>query len=181
MGMDSNHTTMPSSKYQSEGGPAATQVIELLRTYSTRSREDIDTFVDAFIFNWLIGGTDAHAKNYSILIGTGGQVRLAPLYDVASAYPYPRLDTNKLKLAMKIGGAYRIREIDRRRWQVFAREARVDESSLVARAQKMAAAIPGEFAALRERAARDGLKHPVLGRLQQALEKQTALRAKSLE
>jgi hypothetical protein len=45
----------------------------------------------------------------------------------------------------------------------------------------MAAAIPGEFAALRERAAREGLKHPVLGRLQQTLEKQTALRAKSLE
>jgi serine/threonine-protein kinase HipA len=33
--------------------------------------------------NWLIGSTDAHAKNYSILIGAGGRVRLAPLYEMA--------------------------------------------------------------------------------------------------
>jgi serine/threonine-protein kinase HipA len=171
---------LPSAKYQSEGGPTAAQLIELLRTYSTRAREDIDTFVDALVFNWLIGGTDAHAKNYSILIGAGGQVRLAPLYDVASAYAYPHMNAHKLKLAMKIGGSYRIRDIDRRRWQLLAREAGIDEGALITRARTMAAAIPGEFAALRARAAREGLKHPVLTRLQQALEQQTARCAASL-
>jgi serine/threonine-protein kinase HipA len=171
---------MPSAKYQSEGGPGATQVIELLRTYSSRASEDIETFVDALIFNWLIAGTDAHAKNYSILIGAAGQVRFAPLYDVASAYAYSRLDEHKLKLAMKIGGRYRIREIDRRRWQAFAREARVDEDGVIARARAMAASIPREFATLRERAAREGLKHPVLERLQKAFEQQTAKSAARL-
>jgi hypothetical protein len=29
---------------------------------------DIDLFIDANAFNWLIGGTDAHVKNYSLLI-----------------------------------------------------------------------------------------------------------------
>ena len=43
-------------------------------------------FADALIWNWLIGGTDAHAKNYSVLLA-GDQVRLAPLYDIASALP----------------------------------------------------------------------------------------------
>jgi serine/threonine-protein kinase HipA len=165
---------MPSSKYQSEGGPSAKQVFELLRTYSSRPHEDIQTFSDALIFNWLIAGTDAHAKNYSILIGSSNQVRLAPLYDLASAYAYRRFDPHKLKLAMKIGSSYRIREIDHRRWQTLAREARLDETALISRAKHMAAAIPDEFAALRKRSAREGLKHPAIDRLQVALQRESA-------
>ena len=45
--------------------------------------EDVVTFLDALILNWLIGERDAHAKNYSILIGGGGLDRPAPLYDIA--------------------------------------------------------------------------------------------------
>ena len=172
---------LPTLKYQSEGGPGPKQLIELLRTYSTRAVEDVDTFVDALIFNWLIGGTDAHGKNYSILVGRRGQVRLAPLYDVSSAYAYPRLNAHKLKLAMKIGGSYRLRDIDRRRWQAFAREAHVDDAALIARARAMAKALPVEFARLRKQAVREGLTHPVLERLQQAFEQQAARCAASLE
>ncbi|MET4072699.1 hypothetical protein ABID58_007529 [Bradyrhizobium sp. S3.2.6] len=49
-------------KYQNDGGPSPADVIELLRTYSTDRVADVDTFVDALGFNWLIAGTDAHAK-----------------------------------------------------------------------------------------------------------------------
>ncbi len=153
----------------------------MLRTYSSRPQEDIETFRDALIFNWLIAGTDAHAKNYSILIGASNQVRLAPLYDLASAYAYRRFDPHKLKLAMKIGSSYRIRELDRRRWQTLARECRIDESPLIARAKHMAAAIPDEFAALRKQAAREGLKHPAIERLQLALRQETARCAARLD
>jgi serine/threonine-protein kinase HipA len=39
-------------------------------------------------------------------------MRFAPLYDIASAWPYPRkLPKPKLKLAMRIGGHYRLREV----------------------------------------------------------------------
>ena len=38
------------------------------------------------MWNWLIAGTDEHAQNYGLLLA-GDQVRLAPLYDVASALP----------------------------------------------------------------------------------------------
>ena len=162
----------PSSKYQSEGGPSPSRIIELLRTYSSRAHDDIRTFTDALIFNWLIAGTDAHAKNYSLLIGASGRVRLAPLYDLASAYAYPHFQARKLKLAMKIGGRYRLQEIDLRRWQAFAREARVDEAALLSRAAAMASAIPDEFATLRKQAAREGVKHPALERLQTALTRQ---------
>jgi serine/threonine-protein kinase HipA len=52
---------MPTKKYQNEGDAGATQIIELLRTYSTDRDADIETFVEAVAFNWLIVGTDAHA------------------------------------------------------------------------------------------------------------------------
>lgn len=39
-------------------------------------------FADALALNWLIGGTDAHAKNYSFLYPRS-IARLAPLHDVA--------------------------------------------------------------------------------------------------
>ena len=53
-----------------------------------------------------MGGTDGHAKNYSLLLA-GDQVRLAPLYDIASALPYGTHE-KKLRLAMKIGDDYRV-------------------------------------------------------------------------
>ena len=68
---------MPTKKYQNEGGPGAAAIVELLRTYSTDREADVDTFIAALGFNWLIAGTDAHAKNFSILLG-GTHIRLAP-------------------------------------------------------------------------------------------------------
>ena len=99
--------TMPTKKYQNEGGPSATNIVELLRNYSTDREDDLDTFVAALGFNWLIAGTDAHAKNFSLLLGAR-RVRLAPLYDVASILPYDEFDMHKVKLAMKIGGEYKL-------------------------------------------------------------------------
>lgn len=57
-------------------------------------------------FNYLIGATDAHAKNYSLLLGKGGDALLAPLYDVASGLAYEGL-RRKGRLAMAIGGENR--------------------------------------------------------------------------
>src|SRR5216683_2884559 len=69
----------PARKYENEGGPNVRMAVELLRTFSGRPQEDVQRFVDALAFNWLIAGTDAHAKNYSLLIGAEGRARLAPL------------------------------------------------------------------------------------------------------
>ncbi|WP_283809921.1 HipA domain-containing protein [Bradyrhizobium forestalis] len=46
----------PTKKYQNEGGPTPADVVELLRTYSTDREADLETFVSALVFNWLIGG-----------------------------------------------------------------------------------------------------------------------------
>jgi len=78
----------PAAKYQSDGGPSAIDVIGVLRDHidANNVHQDLNTFVDALVFNWIVAAPDAHAKNVSVLLNGGG-VRLAPLYDIASAPP----------------------------------------------------------------------------------------------
>jgi serine/threonine-protein kinase HipA len=155
---------MPTRKYRNEGGPSAADIIELLRTSSTDRGADVNTFVDALGFNWLIAGTDAHAKNYSLLLG-GPHVRLAPLYDVASILPYDEFDAQKLKLAMKVGGEYKLSRIGLRQWQKFARETRFNADELIARLGSMARQLPDEANDARRRAQVEGLDKTIIDRL----------------
>jgi serine/threonine-protein kinase HipA len=155
---------LPTKKYQNEGGPSAFDIVQLLRTYSTDRQADLDTFVAAVGFNWLIAGTDAHAKNFSLLLG-GRRIRLAPLYDIASILPYDEFDLQKVKLAMKIGGEYKLSHIGPRQWQKFAREMRMDAEELVEVLVWMAKQLPDEVNAARARAREEGLKEAVIGRL----------------
>jgi serine/threonine-protein kinase HipA len=155
----------PASKYEAEGGPGARAIAALLRMHSRRPTEDVETLVDALAFNWLIGGTDAHAKNYSLLIGAEGRVRLAPLYDVASALPYEHLQVRKLKLAMKLGGTYRLWDIGRHQWSKLAGELDLEADAVVARARAKAEKIPDLAADLTRRLVAEGLGSPVLRRL----------------
>ncbi|SFQ04198.1 serine/threonine-protein kinase HipA [Bradyrhizobium sp. Ghvi] len=161
--------TMPTQKYQSEGGPTPGDIIELLRTHSTDRVTDVDTFVEALAFNWLIAGTDAHGKNYSLLLASGPTVRLAPLYDIASILPYDGVDLKKVKLAMKIGGEYKLNEISLRDWQRFAREARLDPDKVIAALASMAAQIADNTTTVCASAKQQGLDNAIIGRLAKQL------------
>lgn len=155
----------PTSKYENEGGPGAKDVVELLRTYSSARDEDIDTFIGAMIFNWLIAGTDAHAKNYSLLLAGGGEVRLAPLYDVTSTLPYKSLNQGKLSLAMKLGNHYRLRDISFHDWAKLAKAVRMDSDRLFGRINAMIDELPGKAMEVLSGARRSQLTHPLLKRL----------------
>jgi len=159
----------PQAKYQNEGGPSPGQIAELLRAASDRPAEDVQTFADALVYNWLIAGTDAHAKNYSLLHGRGGRVRLAPLYDLASALPFPELDPNKLKLAMKLGGHYRVREIGARELRKTGEELGLDPAAFLARSRELCAALPPATEAVHDECRQNGLDHPILERLANVL------------
>lgn len=155
----------PTRKYENEGGPGARAIVDLLRTYSGESEEDVTTFLDALAFSWLVAGTDAHAKNYSLLIGAGGRVRLAPLYDLASALPYDEMVFQKLKLAMRIGKEYRLRDIGGRAWRRLAGDVGLEAAALLGRVIELAEQIPDEAAAVRSRLGAEGLEHGIIARL----------------
>lgn len=117
----------PNQKYQSDGGASAAEITRLLEQFSDDRQDDVSRFIMALALNWVIAGTDAHSKNYSLLHGPGNFARLAPFYDLASWLPYERdSHSTKVKLAMKIGGTYRLHEIDGKRWRKWAEEAGQD-------------------------------------------------------
>ncbi len=159
----------PTRKYENEGGPGAGEIVELLRDNSSTPAEDVETFLDAIAFNWLLAGTDAHAKNYSVLIGAQGNVRLAPLYDLASVLPYPDVDLERAKLAMNIGKEYRLRNINLFRWKKMASELRVDAESLLKRVDAFALALPDLAEKTRQQLVEEGLTHTVLTRLAEGI------------
>lgn len=158
----------PTGKYENENGPGVAPIVELLRTYSSRPTDDVWTFVQALALNWLIGGTDAHAKNYSVLIGAGGRARLAPLYDVASTLTYD-VDFQKLRLAMKIGGRYHLGDISLRHWNQLASSVRLDEEQVRTKCLDLAERLPDALADVINTARADGLDNAVLQRLSDAL------------
>ncbi|OHV39364.1 MULTISPECIES: type II toxin-antitoxin system HipA family toxin [Pseudofrankia] len=138
----------PTIKYQNEGGPGPEQIIDILRRYvrpAASAAQHVDRFVDALAFNWVIGGTDAHAKNYSVLLA-GAQARLAPLYDVASVLAYDDVYLPKLRLAMRIGGEYRVAAIYGRHWRRFATANGLDPDEIIARARRIIERAPDAFA-----------------------------------
>jgi serine/threonine-protein kinase HipA len=138
-------TVPPARKYQNDGGPGVGDVSKLLREVMPPDVADeaVWRFADALIWNWLIAGTDAHAKNYSLLLA-GDQVRLAPLYDIASALPYG-IHERKLRFAMKIGGDYRVYP-ERNTWSIVAREMGLDGEALHARVLELTRAAADAFA-----------------------------------
>jgi len=85
---------------------------------------DARTFFRAAMFNAIIGGTDAHGKNYSIILGPA-TVQLAPLYDINSLLPYPEF-SSRSRLAMSVGGRYRTGEIQPRHWMKEAEKSGLD-------------------------------------------------------
>lgn len=138
----------PTTKYQNEGGPTPEQIIALLRREirpAGAADGEVERFVDALAFNWIIGGTDGHAKNYSVLLAEG-QVRLAPLYDVASALPYDDMYLPKLRMAMRIGGEYRLTALSGRHWRGFATANWLDPDALIARVDDLARRAPAALA-----------------------------------
>jgi len=161
----------PTSKYQSEGGPTPEQIVELLRRAvgPPVAAVEVDRFVDALALNWLIAGTDAHAKNYSVLL-VRGQTRLAPLYDVASSLPYEDMYLPRLRLAMKVGSEYRVAAITGRHWRAFAEQNGLDPDRTVERIDELAARLPAAFRAAAGADAVVALGSTLPGRLAAAVE-----------
>lgn len=106
----------PARKYQADGGPGLKKCADVIRQHARLPAEDLIRLVRWVGFNNLIGNEDAHAKNLALLYTAEG-LRLSPHYDLVCTQAYPELGRS---LAMKIGGARDIRNVQRRDWQRFA-------------------------------------------------------------
>lgn len=113
----------PGSKYAELVGGSVASIARLIKRFSTQPARDLSQFARTLLFNYAIGNCDAHLKNYSIELvrGADGRVRfrLAPMYDLVCTTRYPRFSRN---LAMSIGGAQTIDDVDTEQLEACARD-----------------------------------------------------------
>ena len=119
----------PTLKYESDGGPGITRIMDLL-VGSLKSIFDRRTFMTLNLLYWLLFAIDGHAKNFSIFLLQGGNFQLTPAYDVLSAHPIiatGQLDVHKLKMAMSMNSKnkhYNVLPILYRHWLATAKSCR---------------------------------------------------------
>lgn len=135
----------PTKKYQQQGGPTIKHIMALLAD-SANPDLDRDRFMRAQALNFVIGGTDAHARNYSIVYAPGGAFRLAPLYDVISDLPYA--DQRDSTLAMGIDGHRELRGIAPRHWKALATDVGFEPDRALAHVHDIIARAPAAASAV---------------------------------
>lgn len=89
--------------------------------------------IDQFIFNVLVANTDAHAKNYSLLLGD--EIQVAPLYDVSTVLLWSHVNQY---LAQNVGGRKRKPgDIALRHWQAIAADVGLNARQMRRRVTEM--------------------------------------------
>jgi serine/threonine-protein kinase HipA len=158
----------PSAKYESNktgiAGPTLKEMFALTRRHMPPT--EILRLLDMVIFNVLTCNTDAHAKNYSVII-RGNGLSLAPFYDVMCGAVWENVTKN---LVQKIGGSNRGAEIQAEHWQRFARECGLNAKQVLDRVSTLARlVIAAAGAAEFEVAAMPAGGHPVLSHARQSI------------
>lgn len=135
----------PSAKYESNQtgikGPTLAEIFALTR--NAMGARDVLALLDQVIFNIIACNTDAHAKNYSLMI-SGKGFSLAPTYDVMCAAAWDGITKN---LAQKIDGKNRGEHLKRRHWERFATDCGLNPTQTVRRVEMLASAVIREVAA----------------------------------
>ena len=135
----------PSAKYEANqsgiNGPTLADMFALTR--NAMRAPDVLHLLDHVLFNVLVCNTDAHAKNYSLMI-SGRGFSLAPTYDVMCAAAWEGITRN---LAQKIAGKNRGEHLKRRHWQAFAGDCGLNGPRLIKRVEELANAVSREVKA----------------------------------
>ena len=150
MGVDSE------KKYQTDGGPSAARCLRFLRERSFGLADQM-RFVDFYLYNFLIGNADAHAKNFSLLYHDG-RPAVAPIYDAMSTLVYPQVYNS---MAMEIGGQYEFKDVTRESFVAFAQKCDINPKAVLSRLDAFAAKLPRKAEELKMRLSDEGHPSPV--------------------
>ena len=163
MGVDSE------KKYQSDGGPSAARCFRFLREHSFGLADQM-RFIDFFLYNYLIGNADAHAKNFALLY-VDGKKSVAPLYDAMSTLVYPNVYNS---MAMEIGGHYEFKDVTRESFAAFAGKCDISPRAVLDRLDALAEALPRKADELAVEMSDEGHSSPIYARVGEVIRKQIA-------
>lgn len=109
-------------KYQEYGGPSFADCYRLVQDVSSDPANDLQYLLRWQIFNVLAGNSDGHAKNLSLLYQSGGEIRLAPFYDLVCTRAVERIDYH---LAFSVGDERNPGIVSLKHWDTLAQQCGV--------------------------------------------------------
>jgi serine/threonine-protein kinase HipA len=160
----------PSAKYECNhtgiAGPTLREMFDVTRRHMAPT--DIVRLLDMVVVNVLACNTDAHAKNYSIMIRAAG-ASLAPMYDIMCGEVWESVTKS---FAQKIAGEGRGDHLTGKHWRQFASACGLNPRQVVDRVETLANSALAECAAAAsEVAAMPAGPHAILEQTRQAVER----------
>lgn len=131
-------------KYQRNAGLVSLpRLVTALRELQVTGRDllELQRWV---MFNYLIGNSDAHAKNMSVLIDDAGY-RLAPFYDLLCVQAY-----GDNRLALFIGDEEEFGAVGAHSWEAFCKDCGFRYEQTMTEFRKMATAVVKAWAKVRD-------------------------------
>lgn len=149
---------IPSSeKYEKAPRGYMKAMFDILRHYSADPVTDQLKLWDIIVFDYLIGNTDAHIKNFSLLYGKNlRKIRLAPAYDIVSTVVYSQ---STRSMAFHIGDTISLDDLTRDSFRQAALEIGLGEKMAMRRFDDMAKRFRSALHESSEQLTRQGYRH----------------------
>lgn len=135
-------------KYERQGLVSLKRIVQALRGLPLPAK-DLLNFQRWVMFNYLIGNSDAHAKNISVLIDETGYA-LAPFYDLLCVQVY-----GDDRLALYIGDEDQYASIGAHSWEAFCEDCGFSVKPTLALFRKMANDVAKSWVAVTAQAMAD--------------------------
>lgn len=148
-----------SDKYEKVPSGYMSRMFDLLRYNSVNPIEDQIALLRIIIFNYLIGNTDCHVKNFSLLYSEDlKSKRLAPAYDLVATRVY-RTTSN---MSFYIGGELDISKINRNNFAISASEIGLSQKMVLDNFDYVANKLEGAMTEAAEDLANKGFENSIL-------------------
>ena len=124
------------SKYETTKKGYIAKMFALISNVSSKPIEDTGELWRRIVFNYLIGNTDSHIKNYSLVYNNElNKIKLAPAYDIVCTTAY----NTSNDMSMYVESKLKINEIDKSCFDEAALEAGIGKNIATKEYEKMLA------------------------------------------
>lgn len=134
---------LPTKKYEAHGGPRLIDFARTIGQNATDREKALRALGDFVAINYVAGAPDGHSKNVSLML-LPGETTVAPLYDLATSFPY-KGSSGLREVALGVGGRRKFGQVLGKHWDRAAQTLGIPVEEYRARVRDLAAGFPDAF------------------------------------